>query len=245
MDRAIGVLVRGSNRTDRLRAGRMAGVAVFAVVLLVGMAPPCLACSCIASTDEEHYQRADVVFTGKVTERHDPASGSPQRGSADPIHWTIDVDGTQKGKVADPVVVETSRDEASCGVTFVVGRRYQVFATNTGEYPHTDLCSGTRELNAGQGPYAPKASNPPATPAPVAPAPSATPQSTPSPTPTPTPTVSPTAEPTSTPTPSATNQAIDDFTTANTGNEGALIGLIAAIAALASSVFFWRRSHRL
>ncbi len=177
---------------------------VFSGALLVGAAPPCLACSCIAASDQEHYERADVVFTGKATERHDPATGGPQ-GSADPIHWTFDVDGVQKGKADDPAVVETTRDEASCGVTFVIGHRYQVFATDTGEYLHTGLCSGTRELNASQGPYVPPSATPAPTPAPATPSPVATAAPTPTASPSPTPTASPT--PDVTPTPAATDLA--------------------------------------
>ena len=241
MDQATGVLVRGSSRTDRLRVGRILGVFVFSAVLLVGAAPPCLACSCIASTDQEYYQRADVVFSGKATERHDPSQDGPQ-GSADPIHWTFDVDATQKGKVADPVVVETSRDEASCGMSFVIGRRYQVYATDTGEYLHTDLCSGTRELNASQGPYAPPAATPVPTAPPVAPTPG--PVSTPASTPSPTPTASSSPTPELIATPSPTPQLISETVPSNRGNEGAYVGLAAAILALASSVFFWRRSGR-
>lgn len=227
--------MRGSSRTKRLLI-----VVFFSALVVVGVAPPCFACSCIASTDQEYYQRADVVFTGRATERHDPSEGGPQ-GSADPIHWTFDVDGTQKGKVADPVVVETSRDEASCGFTFVEGRRYQVYATNTGEYLHTDLCAGTRELNANQGPYmpAPPTQAPSAPPAPPTPAPTAAATSAPSPTPT----ASATPQPIATPSPTATDDVIaGDSAAADSGNEGAVIGLVAAIGALAASVFFWRRS---
>jgi hypothetical protein len=179
-------------------------VLVFTGVLLVGAAPPCFACSCVESTDQEHYERADVVFTGKATDRHDPSSGSPQ-GSADPIHWTFDVDAVQKGRTDDPVVVETSRDEASCGVAFDVGRRYQVYATNTGEYLHTDLCSGTRELNASQGPYVPPSATPAPTPAPATPGPTATAAPTPTVSPSPTPTATPT--PVVTPSPASTDVA--------------------------------------
>lgn len=206
---------------------------VFSGALLIGAAPPCFACSCIESSDQEQYSRADVVFTGKATERHDPSAGGPQ-GSADPIHWTFDVDGTQKGHTNDPVVLETSRDEASCGVTFVVGRRYQVYATNTGEYLHTDLCSGTRELNASQRPYVPPSATPASTPAPATPSPA--------PTAAPTPTVpasaspTPIAAPTSvvTPSPGATDLAAP--TSAGRSAAAAVAATVLALTALGLAI---------
>lgn len=225
--------MRGSSRT------RFVAVLVFTGTLVVGAAPPCFACSCVAATDEEHYQRADVVFTGKATERHDPSTGGPQ-GSADPIHWTFDVDGVQKGNADDPAVVETSRDEASCGVTFAIGRRYQVYATNTGEYLHTDLCSGTRELNASQGPYAPPAATPVPTAAPATPSPALTVAPTPSATPSPSPTASPSATPVAI-TPSPTLPDIAPARGEGPG-AGAYVALVAAVLALAFATLWRRRS---
>lgn len=216
-----------------MRSGRLIAVLVFTAALLVGVARPCFACSCAPASDKEHYARADAVFTGKATERHDPSAGGPQ-GSADPIHWTFDVDGAQKGRTTDPVVVETSRDEASCGITFVVGRRYQVYATNTGEYLHTDLCSGTRELNASQGPYVPPDTTPAPPPAPATPSPAATAAPTPtvSPSPSPTPTATPT--PVVAPSPAATDLAAP--TSAGRSAAAAVAATLLALTALGLAI---------
>ncbi|HYZ92027.1 MAG TPA: hypothetical protein VFA34_06480 [Actinomycetota bacterium] len=174
---------------------RAAVLAFAASILLVGFASPCLACSCVQQTDQQHYQRAAVVFVGKAIERHDPSEGDYQ-SSADPIHWTFDVESTQKGTTTRKQIVSSSRDEASCGFTFEIGKRYQVFASKTNGELRTSLCDGTREVNGGQGPYYPPAPStpPPATPSPaptVAPTPVPTPTASPTPTPSPTASLSP------------------------------------------------------
>ncbi len=221
-----------------MRRLRLVLVAVFSCAALVGFAPPCLACSCIVSSDAEHFARANVVFTGKAIERHDPNTGYPMQNSADPIHWTFDLESTQKGKVDERPVVTTSRDEASCGFTFVVGKRYQVFARQSGGELETNLCDGTRELGANQQPYAP----PPATQAPPPPTP---PPATPTPTPA-TPAPTPTIAPTSTPSPSASLSPTlfePEATPAGGGGTSAapaVIALFGALAALGIALAFVR-----
>jgi hypothetical protein len=71
------------------------------------------------------------------------------QSSADPVTWTVDVDKIEKGQVADPQDVQSSRDSASCGYDFVVGKRYRVFANRqeNGKLA-TGLCSGTAEQSA-------------------------------------------------------------------------------------------------
>lgn len=221
-----------------MRRLRLGFVGLVSGAALIGFAPPCLACSCIASTDAEHYARADVVFTGRALERHDPNAGSPMRNSADPIHWTFDLESTQKGRVEERPVVTTSRDEASCGFTFVVGKRYQVFGRQSGGELETNLCDGTRELDANQQPYAPPAATP--TPQPPTPAP---PTPTPAPaTPAPTSTVAPTATPTPTVSPSPTPFVPEATPTSGEGSSAvpAVIALVGALAALGVALAFVR-----
>ena len=206
---------------------RLVVVLLAAAGAIVGIAPPCFACSCVAASDADHFAQADVVFTGRATERHDPNTGPPMQNSADPIHWTFDVESTQKGRANAGQIVSSSRDEASCGVTFVLGRRYQVFArqAESGEL-ETSLCDGTRELSAGQAGYVPPAATfvpqppTPATATPAAPTPTVTLEPSPRPKPPPSPSATPFV-------PMATPTATDD-----TSAIPAVISFVSAISAL-------------
>jgi hypothetical protein len=200
--------------------------------VLVGAATPCYACSCIPASDEEQFQRADVVFTGRAVERHDPNEGDPYQGSGDPIHWTFDVESVQKGKASKRQVVSSARDGATCGRTFTIGRRYQVFATAENGELATSLCDGTRELAANQDPYTPP---PPPTPPPATatPAPPAPP--TPAPSPTPAPTLSPTPIVTATPTPTPTAQDVTP-TAGERSTTAAVVATVLALTALGLAI---------
>ncbi|MGH2758098.1 MAG: hypothetical protein ACRDKJ_00880 [Actinomycetota bacterium] len=221
-----------------MRRLRVGFAAVVCCAALIGIAPPCFACSCVASTDAEHYERAQVVFTGRAAEGHDPNAGSPTRNSADPIHWTFERESTQKGSVGSRPVVTTTRDEASCGFTFVVGKRYQVFARpSSGGELETNLCGETRDLGADQQPYVPPAATP--APQPPTPAPAAAAPATPAPTATAEPTTSPSPSPTSSPAsfvPEVTRTGSSDETSA----VPAVLAFVGAVAALGLAVAFLR-----
>lgn len=143
---------------------RKAGVSLrFAVVLalvlvVAGKAPGAWACSCVPANDREHFEGADLVFSGIVTGREDPNATSPAQSSGDDIIWTVDVDGAQKGTVSDPEEVVSARNGATCGYEFQITKRYQVFADRRDGKVTTGLCSGTRELAAGERPYRPSGS---------------------------------------------------------------------------------------
>lgn len=209
-------------------ARRIPALALIVTVLLIGVPGVCLACSCLVATDEEHFARADVVFTGHAVERRDANAGNPFQSSADPVHWTFDTGSVQKGAVDGDAVVSTPRNEASCGFTFVEGRRYQVFANRAEDGSlETGLCSGTRELAAGETPYVPAQQTPP----PVPPAPTPTRAASPTPT-TATPSASP--PPLITPGPVATPQTTDAAPVADeTDALPAVLALGGALAALA------------
>jgi len=108
--------------------------------------PPAFACSCASSTPEEALTRSDAVFSGKVIARHDPKAGARLRSTADPIVWTFAVDRVFKGKVATQQKVISPASDASCGIAFKLGTRYQVYARRSGKNLTTFLCSGTRQL---------------------------------------------------------------------------------------------------
>jgi hypothetical protein len=137
---------------------------VLAVVLagLLGAGPAATVhgCSCVIPvTDAEYFEQADVVFTGTVTAQRDRSAGARGTSSTDPITWTFSVDGLAKGGVHNPQDVDSARHDASCGVPFTVGSRYQVYAQYVGSGLTTNLCSGTRQL----APLGPAAGVPPDT----------------------------------------------------------------------------------
>lgn len=124
---------------------------VLAVVLVVaGRAPGAWACSCAPPGSVNSFDRADVVFTGDVVSKHDPAKPGEVVSSGRMIRWTFDVRSVQKGKTADPQVVESAADGASCGYSFTVGRRYKVYADRDGGALRTNLCAGNQALGAGE-----------------------------------------------------------------------------------------------
>lgn len=128
---------------------------LFIAVALVLAAPAAvaLACVCVGQTDDEYRRHADVVLAGTITARVEPPSG-PIISTADPITWTFAVERVAKGTPATTLTVVSSRSGASCGFTFEVGRRYVVYAGRDGSSLTTSICSGTRELRAGEPPFA-------------------------------------------------------------------------------------------
>jgi len=102
-----------------------------------------LACSCVALARPDYAQQARLVFTGTVT-RVDVHSGPLVFSSMDPIDVGFDVESVYKGEVTETCQLST-RGDASCGYTFVVGRRYRVFPRLTNERFEAGGCNGTVE----------------------------------------------------------------------------------------------------
>jgi hypothetical protein len=72
-------------------------------------------------------EAATAVFTGTVVRRDEPVRLF-MFSSADPIAWTVVVDAVQKGDIDKQVTVYSPRNDASCGIDFVLGGRYEMFA---------------------------------------------------------------------------------------------------------------------
>jgi hypothetical protein len=121
---------------------------IFLIVLTVSFmlgASNVLACSCIVdmkqSTNKKikvSYKESTVVFSGEVTEI------TRQSGLA----VKFKVYGFWKGQIGDEVIVRTAEDSGMCGFAFQVGKRYLVYASDTGNSLHTTICSRTSESNA-------------------------------------------------------------------------------------------------
>jgi hypothetical protein len=117
-------------------------LALAAISVALAYAPStALACTCVAFTKPEYARQATVAFTGTVT-RVDVHSGPLVFSSIDPIDVVFDVDSVYKGEVTHTFQLST-RGDASCGYTFVVGRRYTVFPHLVNERLEAGSCSGT------------------------------------------------------------------------------------------------------
>jgi hypothetical protein len=117
-------------------------VALAAVSAVLAYAPStALACTCVPSTKPDYARQATLVFTGTVT-RVVVHSGPLIFSSMDPVDVVFDVESVYKGEVTKTLEVST-RGDASCGYTFVVGRRYTVFPQLMNERLEAGSCNGT------------------------------------------------------------------------------------------------------
>jgi hypothetical protein len=98
---------------------RLLVVATVAGSLVPFAAKPAWACSCTTNTPAERAGRADAVFTGTVARITD--------GVRDRV-VNFDVDTVYKGEANPSIDVHTALQGATCGVHFVLNRRYTVFA---------------------------------------------------------------------------------------------------------------------
>ena len=114
-------------------------VPVAAALALTGMlahAPSAWACTCVVgATPQKQFAKADAVFVGKVVALATPSPGA--------VVAQISVSGVYKGTVPSSAPVQTSRDVASCGIAFVQGSRYAVFAHEDNGSLRAGLCEGT------------------------------------------------------------------------------------------------------
>lgn len=119
--------------------------ALLAAVGLVGAltAPPAYGCSCAAPDFELLLTDSDAMFVGTVVDRSDPVDGTPPR-----VTVQFEVERWVKGDFGEVVALETSADEASCGLQDPVGRRLGVFVYEDAGVlegaalgPQTTLCS--------------------------------------------------------------------------------------------------------
>ncbi|MGQ0464846.1 MAG: hypothetical protein ACT4QG_05960 [Sporichthyaceae bacterium] len=120
----------------------------FALVPVLG-ANPAMACSCIQSTEQENYDRADVVFRGTM----DDVEAANDRFGARVFVFTPST--TYKGKTTTPQKVSTAGDSAMCGVDLTGAGPFLVFANKADDGKaalSTSLCSGTREIESDEEP---------------------------------------------------------------------------------------------
>lgn len=141
----------------RRRAATVVVGALLAAVLSLLVQGTAHACSCMQPEARADIDRAEVIFVGTPTKRVEPTSDDGSVNSAAPVTWTFDVTTVHRGSATARTAVDSALMDASCGLTFSLGREYLVFARTVGHdyeildrtaYGHlgADLCSGTMLL---------------------------------------------------------------------------------------------------
>lgn len=97
------------------------------------------ACSCIQQTDEEHFNMSDAVFYGKVIDVKD-LWGEYKAVTFEKIN-------ERKGNLSNVIELKTADNSAMCGVEFIKGKEYLVYARFVDGKLFTGLCDGTRSLD--------------------------------------------------------------------------------------------------
>jgi hypothetical protein len=150
-------------------SSRLAVIAALAIGALA-MPTQVFACDCALIEPREVEAYADVAFIGVVTrvEQALPAPGvmddpKPVPGMENPDGLPnpsfygqvvfFRVESVQKGflDLTHEQSVQTGMDQASCGIDFHSGERWQIYATGSEGYLWTGLCSGNVLLASNAG----------------------------------------------------------------------------------------------
>lgn len=138
-------------RTARALVAALLGLAA-GLAVLVAAAEPAHACSCAVLDDAAARSGADLVFTGRLLERHVRSPGPfGVQSSADPAILTFQVDRVFKGSAAAVQRLSTSAFGSSCGWELDGEGPFLVFAQGAGASASTGLCAGNRPGTAPAG----------------------------------------------------------------------------------------------
>ena len=131
-----------------IRLTRLLGVV--ALVLFVTAAAPIArvyACSCMALNPGQALANAEMAFVGVVSQLTDYTQEGPFFGSGDTVSYTFAVEEVLKGSAGGELVVTSTRDGASCGMTFGLAERWRIYAhARESGGLGTGICSGNELL---------------------------------------------------------------------------------------------------
>lgn len=113
---------------------RRALVGALVLCALTVRAPFAWGCSCVERATAQQFAAASAVFVGRV---------AATESRADEVAATIDVLAIYKGAVGRVATVLTAPTPSACGVEFVPGTRYAIFARAARSELRADLCGGT------------------------------------------------------------------------------------------------------
>lgn len=109
-----------------------------AVLAMVVRGPAAFACSCVSSPVREYFKSATVVFVGTAT--------TVRSAEGRFIAAEFAISDLYKGSTGENVTLYTPSSEAECGIAFLPGQRYTVFArAATVQGPQASLCGGTSQ----------------------------------------------------------------------------------------------------
>ena len=135
------------------------------ILIILGIfliANDALSCSCIEMTPEEAFEKASVVFIGKVIAKGDNAIEIEYENNgtygtyvslATKRIYLFKISkyfkGIQSHKYNNlPIAITTGVGGGDCGYDFVDGREYLVYAYKEGNKFITSICSRTAEKNS-------------------------------------------------------------------------------------------------
>ena len=126
--------------------------AAFLVAISFSFSSFASVCGCKPALEEEALQKSDVAFYGVVEklEVGDEPRAAVWNGELKGFSWrenvaTFGVVKILKGSLNSVAVVQTSSDSGMCGVEFMLGRCYAVFAHRNGKgVLSTSICNGTQ-----------------------------------------------------------------------------------------------------
>jgi hypothetical protein len=140
-------------RSRSRRIGIAAAASFVAALLLTPRAEIVRACSCLPTNKTEQRERSGAVFLGEVLSFRGRGGGCARAPEVSGRVARLRVVRVWKGALRPgaEVAVTTGMNSADCGVEFVTGRSYMVYATTPeGESAlATNLCTTTREVSAG------------------------------------------------------------------------------------------------
>jgi hypothetical protein len=110
---------------------RLVAVAVLSATLVPFASKPAWACSCAVFSKPRLAHAADAVFTGTVARITDDRGGHLVN---------FDVDTVFKGPADPSIDVQTGLGGGDCGFSFVVDRRYTVFAFGSNGTLSAGIC---------------------------------------------------------------------------------------------------------
>ena len=119
---------------------------------ILGASSAAFCCDChpLDESPAEHAARYDAVFVGTVSSVRDvPADPvhSPNRMWEFPVtEATFEVFDSLEANPSSPVLILTPTEGGACGISFVVGRSYLVFAKREAGRLRSAACDGTAPL---------------------------------------------------------------------------------------------------
>ena len=117
-------------------------VLIIFAIGLIGFTGTAFACLCDDLTIEQRINRADVVFSGTIND-------SPWNFSEESIAAGFDVKTVWKGADSFPLIedghvtVVTAKASTACGINFIAGKEYLVYAKIDNNDLYATTCDGS------------------------------------------------------------------------------------------------------